>query len=220
MVFLIDFDGTLALGDTVDRLLEKHADPAWERLEADWMANRITAMDCMQQQIGLVRADRATLDQFFGAITIDPHFRAFWEYVRADAILAVASDGLEHAVRCALQMQSLGDIPVYANKLEFLPEDRISLSFPHRNEACSGGNGMCKCAVGRSLASKRGGPVVLVGDGKSDACLAARADVVFAKDWLADHCRQQGIAFLPFHDFADVLREVQRWPRPQRVSAA
>ena len=60
MVFLIDFDGTLAVGDTVDRLLAEHADPAWEALEADWMANRISALQCMKSQIELVRAERSS----------------------------------------------------------------------------------------------------------------------------------------------------------------
>ena len=92
MVFLIDFDGTLAVGDTVDRLLAEHADPAWEALEADWMANRISALQCMKSQIELVHADALTLGRFFRSIVLDRHFRAFWEFVRTRAVVAVVSE--------------------------------------------------------------------------------------------------------------------------------
>ena len=33
MLFIIDFDGTVAPADTVDDLLERFADPEWKRIE-------------------------------------------------------------------------------------------------------------------------------------------------------------------------------------------
>lgn len=209
MIFVIDFDGTLALDDTVDELLEAHAEPAWRTLEADWLADRISAQECMRQQIGLVRASRPALDGYFHGIRIDAGFAAFREHVADFAQVAIVSDGLDYAIHCALQRAGHDGVEVYANRLDFLGDDRLELSFPYRNEECSGGNGVCKCAVARRLAQRHGGPVVLVGDGKSDACLAAEADVVFAKDSLARHCENQGIAYIPFTDFADVLNALR-----------
>ena len=80
---------------------------------------------------------------------------------------------------------------------------------------------MCKCAVARELSGPVGGPVVLVGDGKSDACLAGSADVVFAKSRLLDYCREQGIAHIPFTSFTDVLSIVKTWRVHQpRIAAS
>lgn len=211
MIFILDFDGTLATEDTVDQLLEHHADPAWQDLEADWLAGRISALECMQNQVRLVSADHITLGKFFRNIRLDPHFDAFRRHVGRFAHLAVVSDGLDFAIHTALRHAGHDGLPVYANQLHFVSPDRLELTFPHRHAECGGGNGVCKCAVARQLAARHGGPIVLVGDGKSDACLAGIADVVFAKGSLIGHCLERGIAHTAVAHFGDVLQAVRAW---------
>jgi 2-hydroxy-3-keto-5-methylthiopentenyl-1-phosphate phosphatase len=126
------------------------------------------------------------------------------------ARVVVVSDGLDHAIQVAMRSAGLPELPVYANHLQFVPGG-IDLSFPHLDPDCRAGNGVCKCAVARAHALEVGGPVILVGDGKSDACLAGQADVVFAKSGLASHCERTGIAFHRFQTFADVLSVVRDW---------
>jgi 2,3-diketo-5-methylthio-1-phosphopentane phosphatase len=212
MIFVIDFDGTLATEDTVDQLLEHYADPLWEELEEDWLAGRISALECMRDQVGLVRADLVTLGKFFQSIQLDPHFLAFWRYAREFAQVAIVSDGLDYAIQTALRVSDLDGLPVFANQLNFIAPDRLELTFPHRQADCRGGNGVCKCAIARQLAATHGGPVILVGDGKSDACLAGIADTVFAKSSLVRHCEDQGIPYIGFADFSEVLDVVKSWP--------
>lgn len=65
-----------------------------------------------------------------------------------------------------------------------------------------------------------GGPVVLVSDDKSDACLAAEADFVFAKSSLIKHCEVRGIPHTPFASFEDVLRVVSTWDIAQPHTAS
>lgn len=219
MIFAIDFDGTLSMQDTVDGLLEQFADPRWESIEADWLEGRIDAQTCMKSQLQLVCADQLTLEKYFRQIALDPSFHEFWRHVRQFAHVAVVSDGLDHAVQTALRHNGLGALPVFSNRLRFVGENRIDLEFPLRSASCAGGNGVCKCAVARGLQATHGGPIVLVGDGKSDACLAAEADVVFAKGSLVRHCEAKGIPFSPFETFADVLQIVQTWPIPAQQLA-
>lgn len=217
MIFIIDFDGTLATEDTVDTLLEHYAPPRWEELEADWLEGRISALECMREQIALVRADRITLGRFFQRIQLDSHFLDFWQHIRKFATAAVVSDGLDYAIQAALKGASLGDLPVFANQLNFVSPDRLELTFPHRQADCRGGNGVCKCAIAKQLAKCHGGPVVLVGDGKSDTCLAGVADVVFAKSSLLRHCAKQGIPYIEFENFSDVLNVVKTWAQDTSV---
>lgn len=218
MIFIIDFDGTLSPDDTVDKLLEIHASSSWEDLEEDWLAGRISALECMRAQIGLVQADRISLEIFFQKIRLDPHFRAFWQHVREFAYVAIVSDGLDYAIQTALKGADLSDLPIFANRLNFVAPDRLSLSFPHQKSDCQGGNGVCKCAVATQLALSHGGPVVLVGDGKSDACLASVADVVFAKNSLVKHCMDRSIPFIEFTDFSEVLSAVRTWPQTANLA--
>ncbi len=218
MLYVIDFDGTLATRDTVDGLLEKFADPEWQVIERQWLDGEISAVECMRQQIGLVKADAVTLKKFICSIPLDPYFLPFYRHVSAGAKVAIVSDGLDYAVQVATRHAGFPTIEVYANHLHFEPEG-FAISYPHLNPQCKAGNGVCKCAVARTLGNVHSGPVVLVGDGKSDACLARTADVVFAKGALIEHCEREGIAYIPFLDFSEVLAVVQTWqaPQPQRA---
>ena len=220
MLFIIDFDGTLSVRDTVDTLLEKFAAPVWKDIEQAWLDGEICAVECMKQQIRLVDTDHVTLENFFRGIQLDASFLPFHRHVSKFAEVAIVSDGLDHAIKVSTRHADLPELPVYANHLHFVP-DGIDISFPHLNSGCSAGNGVCKCAVARDLAQAAGGPVVLIGDGKSDACLAKRADVVFAKGSLIKHCEKQAISYYPFQTFADVLAKVRKWPReaPQHSAA-
>ena len=220
MIFIIDFDGTLATQDTVDALLEKFAPATWEAVESEWLAGRISAVECMQQQVRMIRADRITLENFFRDIQLDPYFDAFQQHISQFATLAVVSDGLDHAIKVALQHNGLAHLPIYANHLHFLA-DGVDISFPHLNPSCNAGNGVCKCAVAKNYAVSSGRPVVLVGDGKSDACLAHQADVVFAKGSLISYCRQHAIPHYEFQTFADVMSIVKDWPidAPQALAS-
>ena len=214
MLFVIDFDGTLTLQDSVDALLERFAEPEWRVVEQAWLDGEITAVECMRRQIRMVRADHMKLEAFFRGIPLDPGFLSFWQHVRRFAEVAIVSDGLDHGVELAMRNGALPRLPVFANRLRFVP-DGLDISFPHLHPACAGGNGVCKCEVSRRLAAGSGGPIVLVGDGKSDHCLAGNADEVFAKGKLARHCARAGIAFQPFESFADVLARVRSWdPHP------
>jgi 2-hydroxy-3-keto-5-methylthiopentenyl-1-phosphate phosphatase len=86
------------------------------------------------------------------------------------------------------------------------------MSWPHKNPSCNAGNGVCKCKVAQDLSGGEK-PVVLIGDGKSDACLAKSADIVFAKGSLIKYCEANNIAHFKFQTFADVLTKVKTWPQ-------
>jgi len=173
----------------------------------------------MTQQIRMVKTDNVTLESFFRGIQLDATFLPFYKHVKQFAKLAIASDGLDHAVKVAMRNAALPEMPIYANHLHFVPKG-IDISFPNRVEGCAGGNGTCKCAIARNLSLETGGPVVLVGDGKSDACLASRADVVFAKGSLIKHCEKNDIHYHAFQTFADVLAKIKKWPHeaPQHTA--
>jgi 2-hydroxy-3-keto-5-methylthiopentenyl-1-phosphate phosphatase len=212
MLFVIDFDGTLSVKDTIDDMLEHFADPSWENVEQSWLAGDISAVECMTQQIRMVRADNITLENFFRGIQLDATFLPFYKHISQFAQVAIVSDGLDHAVKIAMRNAAMPDIPVYANHLHFVPNG-IDISFPNKVEGCAGGNGTCKCAIARNLSQDSLGPVILVGDGKSDACLAGRADIVFAKGSLIKYCEKNNIAHFKFQTFADVLNKVKAWPK-------
>jgi 2-hydroxy-3-keto-5-methylthiopentenyl-1-phosphate phosphatase len=54
--------------------------------------------------------------------------------------------------------------------------------------------------------SGEAGPLVYIGDGRSDFCIAEEADLLFARSVLARHCVDNGLPFVAFETFSDVQR--------------
>jgi 2-hydroxy-3-keto-5-methylthiopentenyl-1-phosphate phosphatase len=215
MLFIIDFDGTVAPEDTVDVLLEQFADPEWLRIEEEWVAGRINSRECMAAQLALVAADRPVLERFLRSVAIDPAFPAFVRYATSFADLAIVSDGLDYPIRHALKGLCNPPLPIFANRLGFRPGG-LELSFPYADAACSVKSGLCKCAVTRAVDAGRGLTTVLIGDGRSDQCIAREADYVLAKGSLIRFCETEQIPYTPFESFSDVLTIVRGWDLRQR----
>jgi 2-hydroxy-3-keto-5-methylthiopentenyl-1-phosphate phosphatase len=213
---LVDFDGTIATVDTTDLLLGRFADPAWTEIEEAWKAGLMGSRECMLRQIDLVRATPAELDDLIGAITIDPAFPSFVELCRSEGMhVAVVSDGLDRTVGAVLARYGL-DLPFYANRLAHVGGDRWRLAFPHARGDCRSLAGTCKCG---HLMTPAGTVRIVVGDGRSDFCVAGEADLVLAKGALAHHCEVAGLAYFPIQSFADATPLLRGWLDEASVQA-
>ena len=212
MRIVCDFDGTISRQDTVDEVLEQLADPQWRVLERQWLANQITAATCMREQIALIDPDKTRLDAALDKVALDPGFARFlaWgESLGHD--ISIVSDGVDYFIDRILRRHGLGHVPIVANRL--VRGRKLRLYQPWSRAGCAAGSGVCKCAATRADGSE---PLVFIGDGRSDFCLAAKADVLFAKDVLADHAASRGQAFHRFQTFDDIT--VTLWPQA-RASA-
>jgi 2-hydroxy-3-keto-5-methylthiopentenyl-1-phosphate phosphatase len=219
MRIFCDFDGTISQVDTTDHILSLFAGPAWETLEDDWLAGRITAAACMQAQIGLIAASEAELDQALDSVELTPGFRDFATWCAdQDIALTIVSDGVDRFIRRILARHGLAGLPVISNRLVG-DETGRGLDQPWRRVGCAAGSGVCKCAVVDAAAPGEAGPLVFIGDGRSDFCVSARADILFAKDSLAAYAADRGMAFHRLDDFHNVTQALDLM-RKTRVAAA
>lgn len=204
----VDFDGTISLEDTTDVVLERFADPSWQKVEADWLAGRIGSRECLQKQIDLVRATPEDLDSVCEDVPLDPHFPELVALCRrAEIPVTIVSDGLDLMVRKMLARQGV-DLPILANRLEYLGERRWRLAFPHSARNCRAEAGHCKClALTKEPTSMR----ILIGDGRSDFCAAETADLVIAKGALVEHCQAHGLPYIVFGNFAGATTLLADW---------
>ncbi|GLS17447.1 2,3-diketo-5-methylthio-1-phosphopentane phosphatase [Labrys miyagiensis] len=200
---LCDFDGTVTHGDVTDMLLEAFAEPGWRDIEAQWQAGVIGSAACMERQVALLRCDRQALNAMLDTVQIDVGFLGFAARCRQLEIpLAIVSDGLDYAIRRILSRDGIGDLPVIANRLIFLDDERYAMLSPHAVAGCRSAAGTCKCRAADPVEKEE--QIVLIGDGRSDFCVAEAADIVFAKDELLAYCRLQGIEHVPFEHFAQL----------------
>jgi 2,3-diketo-5-methylthio-1-phosphopentane phosphatase len=217
MQVFCDFDGTISVVDTTDHVLSRLAAPAWETLEADWLAGRIDAAACMRGQIALIAGSDAELDAVLDGVEIDPGFPAFAAWCADHELpLTVVSDGVERFIRQVLGRHRLGHLPIVSNRLAGRPGAR-RLAQPFRRAGCAAGAGVCKCAVADPPA--RSEPLVYVGDGRSDFCVSARADVLFARDDLAAYAEGRGQACHRFETFHDITATLAPLVEARRASA-
>lgn len=202
---LCDFDGTIGLHDTIDTLLQRFGRPGWQALEDDWQAGRIGSRACMHGQVALLDMDAAEFERHLAGLAIDPAFPAFAAAVAARGWpLEIVSDGLDLPIRLMLAREALPLPPLYANAMHPDGERGWRLQSPHAAPGCDAGT--CKCArAAQARQARPGTRVLLVGDGSSDICAAARVDHVFAKHKLLAHCRAHRIAHSPIGGFADAL---------------
>jgi 2-hydroxy-3-keto-5-methylthiopentenyl-1-phosphate phosphatase len=204
----VDFDGTISCDDTTDVVLEHFADPAWEVVEAQWLCGRIGSRQCLKEQVSMIRADEADIDLLAAGFAIDPHFPGFVRQCEGLGLpVTIVSDGLDRIVKKTLERHGLGRLAIRANALRYCGDRQWTLAFPYTYNKCRSQSGTCKCAASRQASAGIGDLRdlrLLIGDGRSDQCLAEDADFVFARTGLRDYCRLRNIPHQPFHSFAQV----------------
>ncbi|MDR3073740.1 MAG: MtnX-like HAD-IB family phosphatase [Deltaproteobacteria bacterium] len=210
---ICDFDGTITPFDITDAILGKFAQPAWEDVEQEWLAGKITARQCMDRQVRLIDAPAAALDAWLDTVPLTDGFKKFAERCKARGLsLTIVSDGLDYAIKHILSRHGIRGIPVIANRLRVHGGSGYRLEFPYGVEGCA--SGVCKCGVAGAL----GGKTLLVGDGRSDCCVAGLASLVLAKEdkELQRRCAAENYPYRTFNDFFDVAALLEEMPQPRR----
>ncbi|MDB5972576.1 MAG: phosphoserine phosphatase [Hydrocarboniphaga sp.] len=202
-IVICDFDGTISDVDVTDALLERFALPEWEAIESEWKASLISARECMARQVKLLRVTRPELEAFLDTIDIDAGFRQFIQECRSRRLpVRVVSDGLDCVIRSILRRHNLSQLSVTANQLITTGRNTYELQFPNSRVDCTAASGTCKCANAEQESRDR--RVLLIGDGRSDFCLAHNADFVFSKNKLSEYCESMGIPHRDFSGFSDM----------------
>jgi 2-hydroxy-3-keto-5-methylthiopentenyl-1-phosphate phosphatase len=201
-----DFDNTVTIGDVLDAVIERFSvTERWRLWEAAWKRGDLSTSKCLSLQIGDLRVDAEELIRFVSDTPVDACFPDIVDLCHAKGMpLFVVSDNFSMIVRAILERSSLGGVKVFANELLF-DGNKPTARFPHANPRCRR-CAHCKAMHFAGFASYR---KIFVGDGLSDICPAEAADVVFAKDALADHLAGAGIPFMPFASLGDVLRYLE-----------
>jgi 2,3-diketo-5-methylthio-1-phosphopentane phosphatase len=207
MRVVCSFESTIALDDVRRALLTAFAEPSWRDVEALWEGGDITAAERAERQIALIDATDAELNAFLDEVRIDPAFARFVGWCRNEGMaVSILSDGVDRFIERILTNHGLSRLPIVANELTG-SETQRGLMQPWSRTGCAAGSGVCKCDVA-VLESIDEDLLVYVGAGRSDFCVSARADVLFARGELAQYAaaRKRGyFAFQTFDDIAAVL---------------
>jgi len=201
MQLVLDWDGTVTERDSLWMLLDRYGDPeVFARVEGALVAGRLSFREVMEIEFATVTAP---LDEVCDFLVQEVRIRpGFAELARKHRPL-ILSSGFHELIEPLLAREAI-QLELIANRLDPRGEGwRVLWRDP---EPCAVCGDLCKR---RALPD---GPVAYGGDGYSDRCAALFADRVFARDGLAAWLDENGVAYEPFADLADVARALEGAP--------
>ena len=205
ILILCDFDGTVSVKDTVNRLIRSHQnDPEWRYHVKRYLRGSTGSKGVYEAVAPMMRMDQGDLDRFVDEhAQLDPHFPEFLEWANANGIdVKIVSDGFDATINALFAKHGIDGLEIFANVLRFVKSKRVEIHSPHSNPQC-GVCGTCKLAVlnrFRGLYDK----IILIGDGESDRHAASEADIVLALKDLFVYCARNDIPAIRLRNFHEV----------------
>ena len=221
-----DFDDTLTTQNVAQFLLRRFAPEALEANSARYRTGEITFREYQERCFDAVSAPLSEMQAAAEEVEMRDGYLELSETVaEIGGTLTVPSAGLRFYIEPVLEKHGLGHLNVICGTATRADDSGLPGSRPFRydypfngaaDEPCLGDWATCKC---RALEQAGDGvTTIFVGDGStSDACVAPRADYVFARDRLLDICVENGVDVTPFDDLRTVAAFVREFAKRQGV---
>ncbi|WNB90655.1 2-hydroxy-3-keto-5-methylthiopentenyl-1-phosphate phosphatase [Bacillus sp. NEB1478] len=207
-VIFCDFDGTVTEKDNIVAIMEEFSPEGWQPIVNNILNESISIREGVGKLFSRISANkRNDIIQFvLTRSKIRDGFEEFINFTKKENIpLYIVSGGIDFFVH-----------PVLENKLEtehiicngsIFTKDFIEITWPNScDEQCTNDCGCCKPSVIRNLEEKHPhSQKIVIGDSITDLQAAKLADVVFARDYLIEKCKENSIPYTPFETFFDVI---------------
>jgi len=206
-VIVSDFDGTITKEDSNALLAEVCGNAENAQIEVDFLSGLMSNREAFKRHFEVMHITLREYKDFIKTnIKMDPEFDAFLEQVQRRGIpFFIVSAGFRQAVECVLGKKRKRDVEVYANDLQ--GEPYVTPKFATKKPSCDkpvGPCGNCKRDCLTTIRQKSGKKILYIGDGITDRCAIGEADILLAKDILAEYCDVRGVPYTPYKNFADV----------------
>ncbi len=204
MVF--DFDGTITEEDIFDAVFARFADPkCWEAHRA-YHDREISMKEAYLAMAEHFRGSEVEVAAFVaGFARLRAGFRELLARLSAHGVRAmIVSNGFDLYLRPLLESWRirLPEEDIRCHRARILDHRFL----PTFNEHPKLNHGACligKAEIVRELQAE-GYYVIFAGNGWSDTPAGRAADLVFARERLAEYCRKEGLPGVPFSDFFQV----------------
>ncbi len=209
---LVDFDGTLTERDAdflvADALLPEPMAGAYMPLARAYERLELDTAGYFAGYLELLGRDPEDLARVARGIPLREGARELFQWLDESAVASkIVSEGLDVYIAPALEASGLGHVPLSCNRWVAPYSEHRVVGAPDASP-CD----RCLSCKGTHVrrAKAQGYRVAVVGNGASDLCAAREADLVLARDSLAEHLRAEGRAFVPWATMADVRGALER----------
>jgi len=214
MVIFCDFDGTITINDNIVNIMKYFNPPGWETIKNDTLSGKISVREGVGRMFLLLStAYRDEIMHYaIKQAQIRPGFDQFIQYCQDHHIrLLITSGGIDFFVYPILSQYDIPKQDIYCNASDFSGK-QIRILWPFSCDTqCSNDCGMCKPSILRSLSTNHSMNIV-IGDSITDLAIAKMAELVIARDFLLQRCKEQSIPYKEFDSFFDVINILNQIP--------
>jgi 2-hydroxy-3-keto-5-methylthiopentenyl-1-phosphate phosphatase len=222
LAIFTDYDGTITTKDTIDLMLDKYGAKDWYAVSRALDKKGANNIERMTAEFADFKITREKIRELIVAeVGIDETFKSFLAYARMRGwLVTVLSQGVRESVETIFGKYGIDGVEYHANCL-CGEEGNLHIAFPEKDsiidDGCHDNCGVCKSGHVRR-AKRNGYTTVYIGDGITDRCPAAEADIVFAKKYLKKYMTQNNLPFVPFETFDEIEKALaERFPAENEV---
>jgi 2-hydroxy-3-keto-5-methylthiopentenyl-1-phosphate phosphatase len=212
IVIFCDFDGTITKSDNIINIMKYFNPPGWETIKNDILAGRISVREGVGRMFSLLPASyREEIATYaIKQAKIRPGFDQFIQYCKDNNNrLLITSGGIDFFVYPILSRYPIPKHDIYCNASDFSGK-QIRILWPFScDPQCSRDCGMCKTSILR-LFSTNDYMKIVIGDSITDLAVAKLADLVIARDFLLQKCKEQSLPYKEFDSFFDVIKALNQ----------
>ncbi|KAH6634797.1 HAD-like domain-containing protein [Chaetomium sp. MPI-SDFR-AT-0129] len=222
-IFFTDFDGTITVQDSNDYMTDNLGFGTALRKEgnADVLYGRRDFRDSFRDMLDSVKTPfNECIDILRQNITLDPGFKAFFEWASENNVpIVVLSGGMTPVIR-ALLAHLLGEEAVDTLQIvsnDVAPRDGKSINeeggwqIVFHDDSGFGHDKSLEIRPYARLPAEERPVLFYAGDGVSDLSAAKETDLLFAKSGrdLVTYCEKEEVVFTTFNDFSDIHNTVK-----------
>jgi 2-hydroxy-3-keto-5-methylthiopentenyl-1-phosphate phosphatase len=210
IAYVVDFDGTVTAVDISTELARHFGGQRFWEIEQAYRRRKLGMRGWLKEMSALLPADFDRLLSFaLEKAVLRPGFAEFVRMAREKGRpVTIASDGFGFYIEPILErFGCLEYIDTICKNEAVAGEDgKLRIINTYAHAACPA-CGNCKAARVIQL-KQEGWRIAYIGDGSNDRFGASWSDYIFARDRLADYCREHMIPFRQWEDFYDITGAV------------
>ena len=206
---LIDFDDTITTTNVAHIVLSEFAEPNWPEIRQQFIRGEIPPEGYFETPFENISAEKSIQENHIKQhAEVRPGFTEFNKFcVKNDIAIAIVSRGLDYYIEAVLEKYQITNIPIFAVPTQF-NGGKMKIISKYTDVNCNQW-GICKCSVLQKY-RESSDIIIYIGDGQNDLCPAKKSNIIFARDALIRHCKQENIDFHRFSDFTSIQTEVMK----------
>ncbi|MCM3718685.1 2-hydroxy-3-keto-5-methylthiopentenyl-1-phosphate phosphatase [Fictibacillus phosphorivorans] len=212
-IIFCDFDGTVTEKDNIVAIMEAFAPGGWQPIVNDILNEKVSIREGVGKLFSRISSDKK--DEIIEFVQtrskIREGFHEFIDFTKKENIpLYIVSGGIDFFVHPMLK-DKVNPEQIICNHSDFSGE-QIKITWPNKcDQYCKNDCGCCKPSFIRKTDPQFSGfQKIVIGDSITDLQASKLADVVFARDYLIEKCKENQIPYTPFETFFDVIHALEK----------